>query len=607
MGPSRGGLAAELVAAAAGVYLSVRLVERRDFRERQDPMESMKMSPRPAALAPRIAALSLAAAMWLGGLAALGSPAGIPGATEEAKAATLTTFVAGNKIASETWTPPAAAADGGRVIEATIQAGDGPAQTARTVVGKDGSVLFTVRVGGTTALSTTLAGGRAKVSMLGQGEKDVETKATHVLENLVWHQYVFLLGSYDTAKGGEQAFTAFLPTQAVDFGLKLERIGPAVYAVGGTPIETVRWKVVASPGVAMDLWTDESRSPLLVVIPAQQVEAVRDGYRALAEAVKAEAPPREAPSPPPYSRSDAFREIEVTIGGEEWPLPGTLAMPVGESPRPALVLVHGSGPNDRDETLGPNKPFRDLAWGLATRGIAVLRYDKRTRVHAARMAAAAGALTVKEETVDDALAAVALLEKTPGIDPDRIFVLGHSLGGMLVPRIAARGPRVAGWIVMAGTTRPLEEVYLEQVRYLVSLDGEITPAEREKIAEIERQIATLGEPAKLAAASPSDLPLGLPAAYWKDLMGWHPAEAAKPIHRPMLILQGGRDYQVTMADLANWKAALGARDTVTFKVYPRLDHLFMEGDGPSTPADYARPGHVSKEVVEDIATWILAR
>lgn len=565
------------------------------------------MNGRAGRHAASLAALSLAAAVSFGSFPAPASPPAAPDDAAETKTATITTFVAGNKIASETWTPPAAVGDGGRIIEATIQSGGGPVQTMRTAVGKDGSVRFTIEVGGTTALSATLGGGRAKVSVLGQAEKEVETKATHVLENLLWHQYIFLLGSYDVAKGGEQAFTAFLPTQAVDFGLKVERVGPARYEVAGRPVETVRWKVVASPGVAMDLWTDESGSPLLVLVPAQQVEAVRERYEALAEAVKTKAPAREAPSAPPYSRSGAFREIEVTVGGGEWALPGTLTMPEGESLWPGLVLVHGSGPNDRDETLGPNKPFRDLAWGLATRGIAVLRYDKRTRVHGARMAAAASTLTVEEETVDDAIAAVALLEKTRGIAPDRIFVLGHSLGGMLVPRIAARKPRVAGWIVMAGAARPLEEAYLEQVRYLLSLDGEITPSEREKIAEIERQIATLRDPAKLAAAGPSDLPLGLPAAYWKDLQGWRPAEAARAIDRPMLVLQGGRDYQVTMADFAQWKAALGSSDRVTFKVYPRLDHLFMEGEGPSTPADYARPGHVSKEVVDDIAAWILAR
>jgi dienelactone hydrolase len=110
------------------------------------------------------------------------------------------------------------------------------------------------------------------------------------------------------------------------------------------------------------------------------------------------------------------------------------------------VLVHGSGPQDRDETIGPNKPFRDLAWGLASQGIAVLRYEKRTKKHAMKLVLIKNTITVKQETIDDALAAVALLRKTERIDPNRIFVLGHSLGGMLIPRIGARDPDVAHWI-----------------------------------------------------------------------------------------------------------------------------------------------------------------
>ncbi|CAN5818315.1 hypothetical protein BH24ACI5_BH24ACI5_24340 [soil metagenome] len=135
------------------------------------------------------------------------------------------------------------------------------------------------------------------------------------------------------------------------------------------------------------------------------------------------------------------KESEVTVGTGQWALPATLTMPVGPGPVPAVVLVHGSGPGDRDATVGQIKQFKDLALGLASRVIAVLRYDKRTRVHANLMRELPG-LTVKDETIDDAIAAVQVLRSTPGVDPNRIVVLGHSLGGMLVPRIAAAGPRL---------------------------------------------------------------------------------------------------------------------------------------------------------------------
>ena len=147
---------------------------------------------------------------------------------------------------------------------------------------------------------------------------------------------------------------------------------------------------------------------------------------------------------------------------------------------PAVILVHGSGPNDRDETIGANKPFKDLATGLASRGIAVLRYDKRTRVHGAKVAALTD-FTVNQEVIEDVIEAVKALRAQPRIDPARVFVLGHSLGGMLVPRIATADPTIAGLIVLAGAARPLEEAIVAQSRYIAVADGTISPEEQQGI------------------------------------------------------------------------------------------------------------------------------
>ena len=161
--------------------------------------------------------------------------------------------------------------------------------------------------------------------------------------------------------------------------------------------------------------------------------------------------------PPAYVNQDLFKEREVQIGKGEWVLPGTLSVPVGDGPFPAVLLVPGSGPNDRDETIGPNKPFRDLAWGLATQGFVVLRYDKRTKVYPEKMRELVSTLTVKEEVIDDALDAVSLLRSIPEVNPQRIVVLGHSLGGYLLPRIGAADRGIAGLIVLAGLCRPFED------------------------------------------------------------------------------------------------------------------------------------------------------
>jgi dienelactone hydrolase len=304
-----------------------------------------------------------------------------------------------------------------------------------------------------------------------------------------------------------------------------------------------------------------------------------------------------------YVDPAAFSDREVTVDAGGWPLPATLSMPNGAGPFPGIVLVHGSGPNDRDETLGPNKPFRDLARGLASRGIAVLRYEKRTRQHGAKIQPLKQ-FTVKEETVDDAVAAVKVMRATNGIDPKRVFVLGHSLGGMLAPRIAMAAPgEIAGLVIMAGAVRSLEQSLIDQTRYMANADGKISPEEQKQIAQVESLAAAVkaleeGDP-------PPSIPgISAPVSYWLDLRGYDPPAAARSVKVPMLILQGGRDYQVTTGDFEKWKAALGDRKDVTARVYPALNHLFVTGTGASMPAEYLTPGHVDEGVVRDIAEWV---
>jgi dienelactone hydrolase len=307
-------------------------------------------------------------------------------------------------------------------------------------------------------------------------------------------------------------------------------------------------------------------------------------------------------TPPPYAAPSAFIASDVTIGTGDWALPGTLTLPNGAGPFPAVVLVQGSGPNDRDETLGPNKPFADLAAGLASRGVAVLRYDKRSRVYGPKMAALPS-LTVKEEVVEDAVLAASLLRATAKIDPARVYVLGHSLGGMLVPRIASADPKLAGAIVMAGPARPLERAIVEQIKYLANADGTVTPAEQSQIDETAKMAAAIEALTPEDAATRTRL-FNAPASYWLDLKGYDPPAAAKTLKTPLLILQGERDYQVTMDEFARWKTALAGRSDVTFHSYPALNHLFLAGTGKSLPAEYDQPGHVAVEVVNDIACWI---
>lgn len=187
----------------------------------------------------------------------------------------------------------------------------------------------------------------------------------------------------------------------------------------------------------------------------------------------------------PYTKLDAFSSRDITVGSDQWKLPGTLTVPNGKGPWPAVVLVHGSGPNSRDECVGGACVFRDLAEGLSSRGVAVLRYDKRTMVYPKECAADKD-FTMTRETVDDGVRAAELLRKQDGIDPRRVFALGHSQGGYMMPRIMQADPNMAGVIILAGNVRPLEELIVEQYEYILSLEGELTPENKAKLEAIRK-------------------------------------------------------------------------------------------------------------------------
>jgi dienelactone hydrolase len=315
-----------------------------------------------------------------------------------------------------------------------------------------------------------------------------------------------------------------------------------------------------------------------------------------------------AEPPDPNEKIDApGEETEVEIGAGDRALPGTLTVPRAGGPFPAVVLVHGSGPNDRDETLGLNTPFRDLAWGLAERGIAVLRYDKRSFAQPDTLMALGEDLTVEQEVVVDARAGLELLRETEKIDPEAIYVLGHSLGGTLAPRIAEATPRPTGVIILAGATLPLPEKMLEQTRYIVSLDGTVTDAEKEALDGIHSEVARIRSALEGDGPAPEGMILGAPIGYYRDLEEYDPAARAAALGVPCLVLQGGRDYQVTGDDFAGWKQALSATESACLHTYAGMDHLFRKGEGIPGPHDYDRRAPVDPTVIDDIAAWIKGR
>jgi dienelactone hydrolase len=312
-------------------------------------------------------------------------------------------------------------------------------------------------------------------------------------------------------------------------------------------------------------------------------------------------------TPPPYAAIPRLTERQVAVGAGSLRVEGTLTAPrrlLGWRKEPAVVLLGGGGPVDRDGSTGPNKPMKDLAWGLATLGIASIRFDKVTYVHGEQVATRPE-FTMTDEYVPYAIAAVRLLREQTGVDGTRVYVLGHSMGGKAAPRVAAAEPSVAGLVIMAGDASPMHGAAVRVTRYLAHLNP--GPAAEEAVRTAARQ-ASLVDSLDPSGASPSrDLPLGLSAAYWLDQRDYDPVAAAASIDRRMLIVQGGRDYQVTVDDdLARWRAGLEHRSDVTIRVYPDDDHLFFSGTGPSTPDSYYQPQHVDGAVIRQTAEWIRA-
>jgi len=298
-------------------------------------------------------------------------------------------------------------------------------------------------------------------------------------------------------------------------------------------------------------------------------------------------------------------ERELTLGKGQWAIPAIVTLPLSRKTVPAVVLLHGFGPGSVDADVGPNKIFRETAWNLARRGVASMRFEKRTSAHARLFRERGAHATVAEEWLDDALAAVATLRRQPEVDPRRIFVAGHSASAALAPRIALE-TAAAGAILVSGGSSSFQSpgaMIRDQANYVASLspDNQVAVDEAHKVALEARR---LDDPLE----SRDSVVLGHPLWYWRQLSSFDPVADIRMLtrkRRPVLIVQGGRDYLVGPVQWRGWEATLGSNPAVTRRLLPNLNHMMQPGTGKMRPEEYGERRPIAPAFTDLVAHWVL--
>lgn len=295
--------------------------------------------------------------------------------------------------------------------------------------------------------------------------------------------------------------------------------------------------------------------------------------------------------------NDNFEEIEIAFGDKKNPIWGILTLPRNVKNPPVAILVHGSGDHDADESIGANKPFRDIAHGFAKKGIAVIRYNESTPRNTVKE------FTIEADSLNDAAEAIKYASSCGKVDVDRIVIVGHSLGGMMAPKIASDNKKVAAIVSLAGSPRRLEDIILDQNKILTKENKSVTEAMyRLHMAQVNGEVKKV----KSIDKSGAEIILDHPASYWYSLSKIDTHKIALSLDIPIFIAQGSVDFQVYAdIDFLAWQELLKDKNNVTFRLYDNLNHLFMANNGRIDPTEYNIKDTVNQKVIDDIVKWIL--
>jgi uncharacterized protein len=298
-------------------------------------------------------------------------------------------------------------------------------------------------------------------------------------------------------------------------------------------------------------------------------------------------------------------DVDVKIPAAGFGLAGTITTPAaqGRLRHPAVVLVAGSGPIERDAMVAGIPLFAQLAAQLSDRDFVVLRYDKRGTGQS-------GGRTERvtlQDYADDVVAAVKWLAKRKDVDPERIFVVGHSEGAAIGMLAAAAEKKIEGLVLMSGMAIPGRELILEQQQHVLGASNLPEPERAEKIA-LQKQILEAAMTQKGWESLPEDVRGLVDTPWYRSLLTFDPAQTMTRVKQPILILQGDRDVQVKpyhadrLAELGHARKKSGSTEV---KHFPALNHLLVPAQTGEVSEDATLETRtVSPEVAGAIADWV---
>jgi hypothetical protein len=450
--------------------------------------------------------------------------------------------------------------------------------------------------GQATTMRTVVEGTTAKsdINTAGQPAQKTDTidpNALLLLPNSFFGPYEALAARLKTAAAGTEV-SVYLVPQAPG-SIAVGESSPEQIQTAGRLVTARRTRItLVLPGARLDadLWTDDTGRMIRFSVPAQSLEVVREDIAAVSSRSVTISRPNDA---------------QVNIPSNGFSLAGTLSKPAqaGTTRLPAVVLVGGSGPTDRDSLVFGIPIFGQIAGALADAGYIVVRYDKRGIGQSGGRAESASLADYAE----DVRAVVKLLSDRKDVDPKRIAVVGHSEGGTVALMAAAKDKKVAavGLIATPGITGA-DIVLAQQQRLLNRM--KLTPDEKQAKVDAQKRIHEAVITGKGLEQLPPDVRRTVDNAEFQSLLISDPVKLVPNVRQPLLIVQGELDTQVEpqnadrLSELALKRKNAAAADVV--KV-PGINHLLVPATtGESSEYGDLKDKHVSEAVTQAIVTWL---